>query len=116
MLRPSQFLTLVAGAGLAFSAFAGVAGAIDTPVDDLTNNPCAKNHDLPQCQGGDDPDDGPGFDVPDLDWCFSLTPEVDCASSDDNGGGDPGETPDGHDDVPSADPATAVSASPNFTG
>jgi hypothetical protein len=114
MLRRSQLLTVVAGAGLVFSAFTGVAGAIDTPVDDLTIDPCVHNHDLPQCQGGDDdPDDGPGF-VPDLDWCFSLTPEDDCAPS---GDGEP-EVPDGGDgdDVPVAEPADAVTAAPNFTG
>jgi hypothetical protein len=116
MLRRSQLLTVVAGAGLVFSAFTGAAGAVDTPFDDLTNDPCAQNHDLPQCQGGDDdPDDGPGF-VPDLDWCFSLTPEDDCAPSGDDP--DP-EDPDGGDgghDVPVAEPADVVNAAPNFTG
>ncbi len=117
MLRTSKLLTLVAGASLALSAFAGTAGAAgpaDNPVDDIQNNPCAGNPDLPVCQGDPDPDDdGPTVDQPDLDWCFSIAPEEDCASTDDE---DPGEEPEGGGEVPTADPADAVSGSPNFTG
>jgi hypothetical protein len=109
MLTKSRVLTLVAGAGLAFTAFAGTAGAIDTVDDEIANNPCAQHHDQPQCQGSDEPDD-PGFHNDDLPWCFSLDPATDCADPPD------GEPEPDDDDIPSADPADAVAGAPTFTG
>ena len=109
MFRSPRLLALLAGTTLAVSAFAGTAGAAGPVVgpDEITNNPCAGNPDLPACQGDDDPD--PGIDVPDLDWCFSLD-IADCSNADEP------EPPADDDDIPSADPADSVTSSPNFTG
>ena len=109
MFRSTRLLALLAGTTLVVSVFTGTAGAAG-PVsgpDEITNNPCAGNPDLPACQGDDDDT----INVPDLDFCFSLDIE-DCAPDET----EPTPEPNPDDDIPSADPADTVASSPNFTG
>lgn len=130
MYRPTRLLTLLAGATFVLGAFAATPAAFAAPTGPQQEqtpgitvpppHPCQVHPWLPACQ-------------PDLD--LSIDPCVHSAEGcPGDGGDDPGDdettttepeeptdTPDPtapsvHDDMPTAGPATAVSASPTFTG
>ena len=133
MIRPTRLLTLVAGATLALGALQAVPAASAAPTGPQGEktpgitipppHPCQVHPWTPECR--------PDLDITD-DPCIQY-PEDECPFDDGDDGGDdetttttqPEEptdptdptTPDVDDDGPAtAEPATAVNASPTFTG